>query len=80
LRLRREAIRDIAAFKAGWLVLVLLLAGFFLLEPLGVPVGAVAATGAALLLVTLAALAIRISLRCPTCRASQHPDRKCSGC
>ncbi|TVV74505.1 arsenic transporter [Sphingomonas solaris] len=45
------AIRDRATFRAGWVVLALLLAGFFLLEPLGVPVSAVAAAGAVLLLV-----------------------------
>jgi|TARA_R100000501_G_scaffold7881_2_gene16409 arsenical pump membrane protein len=47
----REAIRDIATFRAGWVVLGLLLAGFFLLEPVGVPVSAVAAAGAILLLI-----------------------------
>lgn len=46
-----NAIRDPATFKAGWIVLALLLAGFFLLEPIGVPVSAVAAAGAFLLLV-----------------------------
>ena len=51
LRSPREAIRDVATFRAGWIVLALLLAGFFLLEPLGVPVSAVAAAGAILLLV-----------------------------
>lgn len=51
LRRPVEAIRDPATFRAGWIVLALLLAGFFLLEPLGVPVSAVAATGAILLLV-----------------------------
>ncbi|GAA3719754.1 arsenite/antimonite:H(+) antiporter ArsB [Sphingomonas cynarae] len=51
LRAPRTAIRDAATFRAGWIVLALLLAGFFLLEPLGVPVSAVAATGAILLLV-----------------------------
>lgn len=51
LRRPIEAIRDPATFRAGWIVLALLLAGFFLLEPLGVPVSAVAAAGAALLLV-----------------------------
>lgn len=43
------AIRDRATFRAGWLVLLLLLAGFFALEPLGVPVSAVAAAGALML-------------------------------
>ena len=51
LRAPDEAIRDVATFRAGWIVLALLLAGFFLLEPLGVPVSAVAAAGAILLLV-----------------------------
>ena len=50
VRAPREAIRDAATFRAGWIVLALLLAGFFLLEPLGVPVSAVAAAGAILLL------------------------------
>jgi arsenical pump membrane protein len=44
------AIRDAGTFRAGWVVLVLLLIGFFGLEPLGVPVSAVAAAGAAILL------------------------------
>lgn len=47
----REAIKDPATFKAGWVVLVLLLLGFFGLEPLGVPVSATAAVGALILLV-----------------------------
>lgn len=50
LRAPRAAIRDAATFRAGWVVLVLLLVGFFLLDPLGVPVSAVAAAGAILLL------------------------------
>lgn len=37
-------------FKTGWLVLTLLLIGFFALEPLGVPVSLVAAVGALILL------------------------------
>ncbi|WP_317205575.1 arsenic transporter [Janthinobacterium sp.] len=44
-----EAIRDRATFTAGWWVLALLLAGFFWLERLGVPISAVAVAGAALL-------------------------------
>ncbi|KQM27951.1 MULTISPECIES: arsenic transporter [unclassified Sphingomonas] len=51
LRTPTDAIRDGATFRAGWIVLALLLAGFFLLEPLGVPVSAVAAASAILLLV-----------------------------
>jgi arsenical pump membrane protein len=49
-----QAIRDGATFKAGWWVLVLLLIGFFGLEPLGVPISAVATTGAAILLIVAA--------------------------
>ena len=45
-----EAIRDRRTFNAGWLVLILLLIGFFALEPLGVPVSLVAAVAAAILL------------------------------
>ena len=54
LRAPGDAIRDPATFKAGWIVLALLLGGFFLLEPIGVPVSAVAAAGAVLLLVIAA--------------------------
>ncbi|MBU9846926.1 arsenic transporter [Rahnella ecdela] len=46
----KAAIRDTGTFKTGWVVLVLLLVGFFALEPLGVPVSLVAAAGALLLL------------------------------
>ncbi|WP_407792299.1 arsenic transporter [Pigmentiphaga litoralis] len=49
-----KAIRDRATFGAGWGVLGLLLVGFFGLEPLGVPVSAVAAVGAAILLAVAA--------------------------
>ncbi|PLR29212.1 arsenic transporter [Chimaeribacter arupi] len=49
LKAPREAIRDIRTFKTGWLVLLLLLAGFFGLEPLGVPVSLVAAVAAFIL-------------------------------
>lgn len=48
------AIRDITTFRCGWLVLALLLLGFFGLEPLGVPVSFVAATGALILLAVAA--------------------------
>ena len=50
LQLPGSAIRDRATFITGWWVLGLLLVGFFGLEPLGVPISAVAAVGAALLL------------------------------
>ena len=49
-----EAIRDATTFRVGWGVLVLLLVGFFSLEPLGVPVSAVAAAGALVLLAVAA--------------------------
>lgn len=51
LRAPAAAIRDRATFRAGWIVLAALLTGFFLLEPIGVPVSVVAACGAVLLLV-----------------------------
>lgn len=41
-----SAIRDPITFRAGWVVLALLLAGFFVLEPMGIPVSAIAAAGA----------------------------------
>ncbi len=50
LKTPASAIKDPATFKAGWIVLVLLLAGFFVLEPLGIPVSAIAAAGAVVLL------------------------------
>lgn len=49
LKAPREAIRDMRTFKTGWRVLLLLLAGFFGLEPLGVPVSLVAAVAAFIL-------------------------------
>jgi len=51
LKQPRLAIRDAATFKTGWLVLVLLLIGFFGLEPLGVPVSLISAVAALLLYV-----------------------------
>ncbi|MEV4777555.1 arsenic transporter [Burkholderia sp. LMU1-1-1.1] len=57
-----EAIRDRATFITGWWVLGLLLAGFFWLDQLGVPISAVAAGGAALLL-AVAARGHKISTR-----------------
>lgn len=44
-----SVIRDRGTFFTGWAVLFLLLAGFFILEPLGVPVSAVPASGALIL-------------------------------
>lgn len=49
-----KAIKDPVTFNAGWVVLILLLIGFFGLEPIGVPVSAVAAMAAALLLAVAA--------------------------
>ncbi|GHC48299.1 arsenical pump membrane protein [Alcaligenes pakistanensis] len=49
-----EAIRDPATFRAAWFVLALLLIGFFALEPLGIPVSAVATAGAVILLAVAA--------------------------
>jgi arsenical pump membrane protein len=45
----RRAVRDPLTFRVGWIVLVLLLVGLFALEPLGIPVSAIAAVCAALL-------------------------------
>ena len=50
----RLAIRDPLTFFVGWLVLILLLVGLFALEPLGVPISAIAAVCAALLLAVAA--------------------------
>ncbi|WP_459618164.1 arsenic transporter [Bordetella sp. 2513F-2] len=41
-----SAVRDPVTFRAGWVALALLLAGFLVLEPLGIPISAVAAAGA----------------------------------
>ena len=49
-----DAIRDVVTFRTGWLVLVLLLVGFFALEPVGIPISAVAAAGALILFVVAA--------------------------
>jgi arsenical pump membrane protein len=57
-----EAIADRATFIAGWWVLGLLLIGFFWLEGMGIPVSAVAAAGAAVLL-AVAARGHKISTR-----------------
>ena len=54
LKTPRDAIRDLQTFRMGWVVLVLLVAGFFWLEPLGVPVSLVAGAGAGLLLLVAA--------------------------
>jgi len=58
----RSAIVDTTTFNAGWAVLALLLAGFFWLGRIGVPISAVAGTGA-LILLGVAARGHRISTR-----------------
>lgn len=51
LKTPASAIKDPATFRAGWIVLLLLLVGFFVLEPQGIPISAIAAAGAAVLFV-----------------------------
>ncbi|MGC0824678.1 arsenic transporter [Pantoea agglomerans] len=51
LKIPGSAIKDPATFRTGWIVLLFLLVGFFVLEPLGIPVSAIAAVGAAVLFV-----------------------------
>jgi arsenical pump membrane protein len=62
LRLPAAAIHDRATFVTGWWVLALLLVGFFWLDDVGIPISAVAAVGAVLLL-AVAARGHRISTR-----------------
>ena len=47
-----SAIKDPATFYMGWLVMAALLLGFFVLEPMGIPISAIAGVGAATLLIT----------------------------
>lgn len=47
-----SAIKDSAIFYMGWLVLAALLLGFFVLEPRGIPISAIAGVGAGTLLIT----------------------------
>ncbi|MBR7200336.1 arsenic transporter [Pseudomonas sp. 14A] len=49
-----DAIRDRATFVAGWWVLLALLVGFFVVEPLGIPISALAAVCALVLYVIAA--------------------------
>ena len=51
LKTPASAIKDLATFRAGWIILLLLLVGFFILDPLGIPVSGIAAAGAAVLFV-----------------------------
>ncbi|MEW6761980.1 MAG: arsenic transporter [Pseudomonadota bacterium] len=62
LRAPGAAIHDRATFVAGWWVLAMLLVGFFWLDEVGVPISAVAAFGA-LVLLAVAARGHRISTR-----------------
>ncbi|AAN68325.1 MULTISPECIES: arsenical efflux pump membrane protein ArsB [Pseudomonas] len=62
LKAPSEAIHDHATFKVGGWVLLVLLAGLFALEPLGIPISAVAAVCAAILF-AVAARGHRISTR-----------------
>jgi arsenical pump membrane protein len=62
LKRPRDAIRDRATFIAGWWVLAILLAGFFWTDSFGVPISAVAAAGA-LVLLAVAASGHAISTR-----------------
>jgi arsenical pump membrane protein len=62
LKRPEEAIHDRATFLTGWWVLAMLLVGFFWLDEVGIPISAVAAVGAALLL-AVAARGHRISTR-----------------
>lgn len=57
-----SAIHDKATFIAGWWVLAILLAGCFALEPLGIPISAISALCAVLLL-AIAARGHKISTR-----------------
>lgn len=50
----RQAVRDVMTFRAGWGVLILLLAGLFVLEPMGIPISAIAAVCAVILLAVAA--------------------------
>jgi len=49
-----SAIRDRFVFFTGWVVLILVLAGYFLARPLGLPTAAVAGSGALLLVLAAA--------------------------
>jgi arsenical pump membrane protein len=58
----RSVVQDPATFVAGWLVLLILLVGCFALEPLGIPISAISAVCAAVLLL-VAARGHKISTR-----------------
>ncbi|KMM99575.1 arsenical efflux pump membrane protein ArsB [Pseudomonas sp. FSL R10-0399] len=54
LQAPRQAVRDVMTFRAGWGVLILLLVGLFVLEPIGIPISAIAAVCAVILLAVAA--------------------------
>lgn len=54
LRRPATAISDALTFRAGWAVLALLLVGYFLADPMGVPLSVVAGAGALVLIVVAA--------------------------
>lgn len=54
LQAPRQAVRDVMTFRAGWGVLILLLVGLFVLEPMGIPISAIAAVCAVILLAVAA--------------------------
>ena len=54
LRPPATAIRDLATFRMGWVVLALLVVGCFALEPMGVPISVIATAGSLLLLLVAA--------------------------
>jgi arsenical pump membrane protein len=62
LKRPQDVVHDRATFITGWWVLALLLAGFFWLDDIGIPISVVAAAGAVLLL-AVAARGHRISTR-----------------
>ena len=47
----QSAITDKATFITGWVVLAALLVGFFVLEPMGIPISAIAGLGAVVLII-----------------------------
>ena len=58
----KAAVVDRATFYTGWAVLLALLVGFFMVEPMGVPISMIAGLGA-LVLVVVASLSKKISIQ-----------------
>lgn len=48
-----EAIKDFVTFKIGWVVLLFLLVGFFVLESFGISVSVIVVVGALILFVVV---------------------------